>query len=416
MKKTIQFEINETDFPMLFKMDNKKLKEVYYDIFKHGYQLKFPEHANIENNTIIMNMVQHTDSIKNDIKEIDKKIDTSEIDRKLNQFSGILEQMFGITNNSSKKGKLTEDMIYTMLRTRFKDFAIEETRGTSHSGDALIHIPKNDKVIKVMTEIKNYTNIVDTEEIDKLRYDMKYNKIKYSIFISIRSGFVGKKQMAIEEFKHNNELYTILYIPNLFDDINKVEASVILIDKLIDYHLNQKQEFNNLKWLENSIVSHLTKLDLLYSDYNNLKNSYFKMDKTIKQAISDHYSNIMAYEHTLKQKINDIWSSINKDFGQAKSELIAKQKSDIINKLKSIPGNKNLISIIQVLTRHNLYVLDSGIPKLWHIMDKDDNISGTIVKSQKEIQISFQTPKIKFDLDANKKIDDDLITLDNILF
>ena len=416
MKRTVQFEINESDFPLLFKMDPNELNAVCHDILKRGYQSKFPNHDLIEGNAIMMNMIHHTDSIKNDIKEIDKKIDTSEIDRKLNQFSGILEQMFGITNNSSKKGKITEDMIYIMLRNKFKDFAIEETRGSAHSGDAIIHIPKNDKVVKVITEIKNYSNIVDTEEIDKLRYDMKYNKIKYSIFVSIRSGFVGKKQMAIEEFKHDNDIYTIIYVPNLFDDINKMEASVVLIDKLIDYHISQKHELVSLKWLENSIVSHLTKLDLLYTEYNNLKNSYFKMERTIKQAINDHYSSVISYEHTLKQKINDTWSSVNKDFGQAEIELIASQKSDIINKLKSTPGNKNLILVIQTLMRHDMYVQDSGVSKLWHIMNsKNDSMCGTIVRSTKEIHISFQLPKIKIDVDANKKIDDDLMVLDNML-
>lgn len=416
MKKSVQFEISESEFPILFKMDECEIDDVCFDVFKYGYRSKFPHDDEINDNAIIMNMIHHTDSIKNDIKEIDKKIDTSEIDRKLNQFSGILEQMFGITNNSSKKGKLTEDMIYLMLRGKFKDFAIEETRGTPHSGDAIIHIPKNDKVVKVITEIKNYINVVDTEEIDKLKYDMKYNKIKYAIFVSIRSGFVGKRQLSIEEFKHNNEVYTIVYVPNLFDDINKMEASVILIDKLIDYHITQNHEHVNLKWLERSIISHLTKLDALYSEYNGLKNSYFKMDKCIKQAISDHYSTIISYEQTLKQKINDTWDSINKDFGQAEFELIANQKSDIVNRLKSKPGNKNLISVIQILMRHNMYVQESGVSKLWHILTSDtDSISGTILRSSKEIHISFQSPKINFDVDANKKIDDDLIVLDNLL-
>ena len=268
----------------------------------------------------------------------------------------------------------------------------------------------------MITEIKNYVNTVDTDEIEKLRHDMRYNKIKYSIFVSIKSGFVGKREMSIEEFKYDDDVYTILYVPNLFNDLNKMEASVILIDKIIDYHITQRNDFVSLKWLENSVISHLTKLDVLYTEYNKLKNSYFKMEKNIKQAINDHYASVASYENILKQKINDTWTSIHKDFGEAEKELIGTKKSDIINILKVNPGNKNIIRIVQTISKHGMYVQESGIPNLWHIMNvQDDAICGTILKNSKNVQISFQNPKITFDVDIKKKIDSDVMVLDNLL-
>jgi hypothetical protein len=307
-----------------------------------------------------------------------------------------------------------------MLRYKFRDFSIEETRGIAHSGDAIINIPKNNgnigNVVKVMVEIKNYTNTVDTDEIEKLRYDMRYNKIKYALFVSIKSGFVGKKHMSIEEFKFNNDVYTILYLPNLFDDLNKMESGVILMDKIIDYHNTLKNDFVNLKWLENSIISHLTKLDTLYTEYNKLKNSYFKMEKNIKQAISDHYSNIVYYEGILKEKINDTWECINKDFGEVEKELILKQKSDILNVLRTKPGTKNVIKIVEIILKHSMYIEETGSKNFWHIMKiKNKVMCGTILKNSKNIHISFENPKIKLDLDAKRKIDNDLLILDKIL-
>jgi hypothetical protein len=417
MIKTIKISISSDDFPMLFKVNNNELGELCYNIFEQGYKSQFPDTNNNNNNDVVMkNMIHHTDSIKHDLKLLDQKINVDDINNKLDDFSDIIEQLFGITNNSTKKGKITEELIYNMLKNKFNDYAIEETRGVNHSGDAIIHIPKmNNKVTKVMVEIKNYNSTVDTDEIEKMRHDMKYTKIKFGIFISIKSGFVGKKQMAIEEFKYDDDIYTILYVPNLFDDLNKIEASVLLIDKLIDHRMNKQNDFINLKWLENSVVAHLTKLDNLYTEYNKLKNSFFKMEKNIKQSISDHYSNVMSYENILKHKINDIWTSINKDFGDAEKELIGYQKSDILNIMKSNKCNKNVIMIVKILLKHGLYVDIIKPNKFWHIMKINDGIMfGTIVKS-KNIQISFDNPMIKFDIESNKNIDTNLLMLDNIL-
>jgi hypothetical protein len=425
-KKIIKLEIEEEDFPLLFKMDKLEIADMCYKIFENGYNLKFPDVQNNNNNanqnqndlTIIKNMVHHTDSIKGEIKLINDKIKTDEINTKLDQFSDIIEQMFGISSNSSKKGRVTEEIIYSMIKLKFSDYSLDETRGMSHRGDAIINIPKHKKINKLLLEIKNYSHTVDTDEIDKLRYDMKHNDLKYSVFVSIKSGFVGKKYMEIEEFKYNDAIYTILYVPNLFDDLSKLESAIVMMDKLMDYNTNKTSKTNNIKWLENSVTSNLTKLDTLYTEYNSLKNSFFKMEKVVKQSIHDHFSVILNYENLLKKKINDTWDSINKDFGEAKKSLLGTHKHDIIDDLKSGKygrGNKNLIRAVEILLKHGMHITHTSSKNLYHIHAEEDDLFGSIMKDSKKIQISINEPKMKFDFDARKKINSELMMLDKIM-
>ncbi len=425
--KIIKIRIDEDNFPMLFKIDKEELGSLCFNIFEFGYNMFFPSKDD-RNNTQINNLIQNnqevliknmdyrTDSIKNDIQKIENKMCEIEIEDKLEKFSTILDQLFGISNNSSRKGKLTEDVIYTIMKNKFKDYTFQETRNIPHSGDAIINIPKNNKIVKVMIEIKNYNNTVDTEEINKLKYDMKQNKIKYSIFISMKSGFVGKKQLSFEEFTSNNELYTILYVPTLSDDINKFEVSIIMMDRIVDFQLNHNTNFKHIKWLENSIVNNLAELDDIFLEFNDLKNSYLKVERSVKQSLAEHYLSLVNYESNLKVKINRIWKSVNSDFESARKELLASNKMDsILESIKQEKNNKNLIKIIQQLMKYGFCIGKTDIGNLFYILSSANDIVGTILKDSKIIEVSFNNPKIKLRVDTKKKIDTEIITINGIL-
>jgi len=67
-----------------------------------------------------------------------------------------------------------------------------------HSGNILITLLTG---IKIMVEVKNYNKIIDQEQIDKLKFDMRYNNIKGALFVSLNSGIVGKKNLRLNFLK-----------------------------------------------------------------------------------------------------------------------------------------------------------------------------------------------------------------------
>jgi hypothetical protein len=82
---------------------------------------------------------------------------------------------------SSVKGQIGENVVYDILVEKFPDFTIENTSKVGHCGDIQILLPNYSKVI---VEVKNYNKTIDTSELDKLKYDMKFNKCNYAIFVS----------------------------------------------------------------------------------------------------------------------------------------------------------------------------------------------------------------------------------------
>ena len=204
----ISISLNQQKHSMLFRLQAECVDDVCKNIFDIGYNLYFPD---IEHkNEIKTNL--YTESIKEDINRLRNDLDISNLDSKIDKFTSIIQDLFGINANSSRRGRIAEDFIYTLVTSKFKDYSIDISRNIPHSGDYIITIPSENKQhIKIMLEVKNYTRPVGQDELDKLLYDMQCMGIHYSIFISLKSSFVGKKRLQINDYDINNGKYNLWF-------------------------------------------------------------------------------------------------------------------------------------------------------------------------------------------------------------
>lgn len=414
MKKNIHIELNKTKYPMLFNIKNEEFNNICTKIFELGYNTYFP---NVEKNKKINNANSLIISQNEKVISSLEKIDVAKLEN-------ILDDMFGISNNSSRKGQLTEDLIYAMLKARFKDYIIEETRTIPHHADGVIKIPAdNGKINNILIEIKNYTKSVDTDEINKLIYDMKYTGIKYSIFISLKSGFIGKKQLSIQEFQIGADSYYILFVPNINGEFNKIEFGIILLERLMELNFSNKNNKN--AWLEIRINDHLRNLDNIYESFLILKNKYYKFELEIKRNLSDFYNELRMYETEMKNKINNIWKEINNDLGKVKNELIDSNDNldkiimDFKNNVNNVI-NKNLIIIFELLKKYGLSTNINNGTNIWHITKKnvgnEELLLGSICKLNNHVQISINEPNFVIKINNKKLIEKQNINLLNTIF
>jgi hypothetical protein len=341
-KKLIQIEIDETTFPNLFNIKNNLLGSICYDVFEKGYNSLFP-----------------------------KKDDSLHLDNNISELTDTINNLFG--TQSSKKGIMGENFIYNIIKSKFKDITIEITRNKPHNGDGTIIFPEIRE--KVMLEIKNYTNNVDDTELEKLIYDMQYTNIKFAIFISINSSFVRKPRFHIECYKD----LTIIFVPNIIDDINRVENSIVLMKHLIN-HNNSKFNIND----SHKINSQLYKLDEIYHKINKVKSNFIKIEGTIKNQLSEHYKTLRDYEINTKLIIDNIWKNIDIEI---EKEL---NKVDLKNYKSS--KLKNLKHIIDILDKKGLYletnrydIKDIMIDQCWTLKSTTDSETYGIISNNKGI-------------------------------
>jgi hypothetical protein len=227
-----------------------------------------------------------------------------------------------ITQNklSSTKGQIGENVVQDILVEKFQDFQIENTSKIPHSGDIQVTFPSKNKII---IEVKNYNKTIDQEQLDKLRFDMKFSNIYFAIFISLNSGIVGKKRFDLETFYYNKQNYYILYLPySMHKTIpnrkyiithNSIEDSIYNLTLKIEFGICIMQSISDKFLKNNNKQSINTDIDYLIQEFNNfyeefrtIKNSCTKLEDNIKKSVESHINVIKDFEFSIKNNINKL--------------------------------------------------------------------------------------------------------------
>jgi hypothetical protein len=281
--KTIKLLLNSKYHNKLFDLKDEIFPQVCNEIFEIGYNKYFcigEEHDN-----------------------------HSTINDKFGMISKLVEDLTGLTNNSAKKGQIFENIIYEYIETTFRDYSFVRTRNIAHSGDCILIVPNKGNI---MIELKNYSKNVDNDEIIKLLFDMKAQNIYHAIIISLKSSFVNKKRLQVEQFDGK---YNILFIPNLGKDMYMIEMGVLLMEKLLDID-------NDLIVTENTIQLIVEEIQECAKLISKLKTNFLKMELTVKKEFDSHYSIIREVENDIQQKINNILQVQTKTNFETKDEYL----------------------------------------------------------------------------------------------
>ena len=295
---TINLNINE--FPIISKFKDDEQTEILLKLVRTGYQIHFPYNNTIIHNTEYNEIIHKIDIIKNELKN---EINNSETVEKISSLENSLNKLIGISSNSYKKGYLGECLLEEIIRDRYSDIEFEKKGNIPHSGDAWLHLPNN-KI--VMLESKNYTTVINKDEIIKLQNDMINHHIKWGIMISFNSLIQGMKELDFHTFIHNQETYFIIMISNLGFDIHKLDLGIQIIKKLIT-NFDNNIEF---PWIVKNISQSLYELNNIIQKNYFLRDTYYNMEKDIQKLLSNYYSILREYQYDIEKKINEIINTI----------------------------------------------------------------------------------------------------------
>lgn len=116
---------------------------------------------------------------------------------KLNACQARLEELCGLTQNSTKKGQRGEEHVLSELNMLFPRAEIEDTHATPGRGDFIVR----DGNLVMMIETKNYTRNVQKTEVDKFYRDLESpanTDFQCAVLVSLRSGVCCKEDFSFE--------------------------------------------------------------------------------------------------------------------------------------------------------------------------------------------------------------------------
>jgi hypothetical protein len=379
-------KINSKEFPFLDSIKKKDINKLLADIFKIGYMIYFPnkdktlekqEYEEIKSSIIAL----REEISESDISEIGDKI-IEKINEKIEPLNNSLSKLLGLQNASSKKGELAENIIQHAFTTRYGDLLYEDKSQIAHSGDAWIHLPDN-KII--MIETKNYTNTVNKAEIEKMEYDMKFNNIRFCLFLSLNASIQGFRDMDFHTFTNNGENYFAIMVSNLSNNISKLDLAFNMIRKLSDM-LNTPDKF---PWIQKKIHDGLNKINEIINKNYLLRTNFYSLEKTINNAMDTYHKELRDYQYDLEQSIKELTIEINSTM--INSTVVNKTTADILLEHK----NKKIYSVVS-------HIGDILHKKKWEIKLNGENKYEVYNKNNKIGQLDIQLKKAILNFPENQ--------------
>ena len=372
--------LTQKDFPHLFHMKEDIIDKVVHNLFKIGYQSRFPSPQKSQDilttqtanqslkDEIMYQLHDKTSILRNEIQQLNNNPD---LNQKLDRIESIIEKLFGISYHSSKSGEVSEDLIYQILKEKYPDISHQITRKVAHHADGELVFPSG---LRALLEIKNYQTSVKKEEIDKLKYDMTHNGINYAIMISLKSGIQGQKQISYQTFIHQDKNYHIVFLTHLMKDSSQLGAGLILLNRIYKLEKeNQSQKEVKMDWLYSQISDHISDLSSLIDKTSILRDGFLESEKNIRNSMASFYTQLRDYQADVSNKVKSIWEKIDQDFSEMEIEIQGDNKwenllGEIDKKSKIYKSLQKVVDIFQsqhiypeeITGKENQYYLHSG--------------------------------------------------------
>ena len=372
--------LNEEDIKYIESFDELKRDEILRTAITIGLK-------SIQMSEVNMDCHSYFDPLKNIIQT-----STEQNTEKIMNIDDKLDALLHIRTNSSRKGRLSEDLCIQRLIQRYPNWDISDVTYIGHEGDCRARTPFGE----ILYEFKSYDTNVNREQLNKFYKDLETTGLKYGIFVSNTSGIVGKKDL---EWEIINKDTLVIYISNTgFNGQGCIMATELLI-ALIENNI-MKQENHWLlhqNYETDSIYRNL--VDSL-DDYRSNNEMIYKLRKHIKDYRNRNNNMIDNLESEIFQLSLNTENTFSKILGlveciKSKQKIIKTFDFDdfiLNNNLnnKFILYLKELYKIIE-----NLGLIVHTCDNEWLIYKEDLEIAKTkILKSKIQLCISHYPEKL----------------------
>ena len=223
----------------------------------------------IQMSEVNMDCHSYIEPIKSIIKD-----STDENRDKINLIDDKLDSLLHIRTNSSRKGRLSEDLCIRRLIMRYPQWEFIDVTHVGHEGDCRAKSPIGD----ILYEFKSYDTNVGRDQLQKFYKDLETTGIKLGIFVSNTSGIVGKKDL---EWDILNDDTLVIYISNTgFNGHGCIVATELLL-ALVSNNILDKEN----RWL---LYQNYEKDTIYQNLMNNIDN--YRRDNEMLHKLKKHIS------------------------------------------------------------------------------------------------------------------------------
>ena len=198
----------------------------------------------------------------------------------LSEQNNTLNDLLKRFENSSKKGKLSENLLFNILNDIYPCAEITDVGKTKETGDIML-VRKNKQTILV--ENKDWTKPIVNTEVVKFVRDVQTQKCN-GLFLSQNTSVCLKENFEVNILENN---LVVVYLHNVNYDPEKIKVGVDIIDNVSDI---------------------LREIDVL--EYN--ESDQYTISKEITQHINAEYQNYLSHKEKTIRMARDFIANLIK--------------------------------------------------------------------------------------------------------
>lgn len=281
------------------------------------------------------------------------------------------------SNVSSIKGKITENIVETIISNFFKEDIIEDTSKQNMAGDYQIQCKEG---YQILVEVKNYKTPVDQSQVDKFIRDIKHNKMS-GIFISTTSRIVKKNILEIQELDSGEIL---IYISDCGITGEYIILSVLLLKELI-----KKKNINISNLDVDVILENVEKFSDICNLVCGLNKSIYNIKNQINDSLQNLYNDSYKCEVEIFNLFNNIKYEITNELIKIDNSIDEYENIDKLNFIKELkienPKISDKLDILSKLENCNIIKKNNKL----FIINKNSEIISEIKKLKTKIELKF---------------------------
>jgi hypothetical protein len=282
----------------------KRIRRLEQDFQEHEQRIRQEERRNREE--IAKEKDARIQALEAQVKDSSKQLQT--------EFQQLREQMIRNTAGSTNKGKDGEAQVEELLKLSFgsaPSFDLNPVAKEGHKGDFIMDFAK----AKFLWEVKNYSRMVNKDEVEKLHRDMRENPdIAMGIMVSLQTGIVGHTKAGdidVEFIGPSGRC--IVYISNLHQRPDKV----FYLQSLRPLLEIMAQTASTQQTNTSEISQEAAELEALKSQATLVRN----LLATHLTQSQRHYNSLSQHKKRSEQMFAELQSFVRESEGQVKEMI-----------------------------------------------------------------------------------------------
>ena len=219
---------------------------------------------------------------------------------KMGQLDTSLQAMLAGVQKSQRLGDIGERMVQSQLRATFPNDQFNIISDSGHQADVLATFDLGGGQSRdALVEVKLYTGDVPAGELDKFRRDLREQRQRYGLMVSLTSRLTGiHAPYAIEATAD----YVALFVPNAGADGVRLYWGAAMLKALMQFEMQAARQLRGeaIEQAWGRLQVELGELDKATSEVGKLREAAVRLRKNVQDGLDDLVNQVMAAEVRLK--------------------------------------------------------------------------------------------------------------------